>query len=88
MKEVTLIARFPEQQYCKNGIPLELFGSGEGSTLAVAMNRAFRSVLTNPLIRYKVPKYIHISVGIDGFHPIKYWVTRPSADAEAVKGTP
>jgi hypothetical protein len=74
MKEVRLTACFPEAQYRKKEGPmLEISGFGTGHNLAVAMNRAFRSILENPLIRHKSPKWIYISAGMDRMGPIRFW---------------
>lgn len=73
MKEVTILARFPEQRYERNGLPLEVTGTGQGSSLAVAMNRAMRAVLQSPEMRHKSPLHIYFSVGIDGEQPIPFW---------------
>jgi hypothetical protein len=73
MKEVTILARFPEQRYQRNDLPLEISGSAQGSSLAVAMNRAMRVVLQSPGMRRKSPLHIYLSVGIDGERPIPFW---------------
>ena len=73
MKEVTILARFPEQRYHRNGLPLEISGSAQGSSLAVAMNRAMRVFLQSPDMRHKSPLHIYLSVGIDGEPPIPFW---------------
>jgi hypothetical protein len=78
MKEVRLTAFFPESQYQRNGAALELSGFGTGSTLAIAMNRAFRSMLENPQMRYKVPKWIYVSVATEGMGPIRFWDILPA----------
>jgi hypothetical protein len=73
MKDVVVLARFPEQRYQRNGLPLEITGTGRGSSLAVAMSRAIRSILQSPEMRRKSPLHIYLSVGIDGEHPIPFW---------------
>ncbi len=73
MKEVTVIARFPEQRYEKSQQPLELVGSGQGSSLAVAINRAVRAILQSPEMRRKSPPHIYLAVGIDGQQPVAFW---------------
>ncbi len=55
MKELSILARFPEQRYHRNGLPLEISGSAQGSSLAIAMNRAMRVVLQSPEMRHKSP---------------------------------
>ena len=55
MEEVRIVARFPEQRYERNGLRLEITGTAKGSSLAVAMNRAMRSVLEGPEMRHKKP---------------------------------
>jgi hypothetical protein len=66
MKEVTILARFPEQRYQRNALPLKISGSAQVSSLAVAVNRAMRTVLQSPEMRHKSPLHIYLSVGIDG----------------------
>ena len=73
MKEVTILARFPEQRYQRNGRPLEIVGTGQGSSLDVAMNRAMRVILRSPDMRHKSPLHIFLSVAIDGEQPISFW---------------
>ena len=86
MKEVTVIARFPEQQYHKKGEPiLEIIGAGQGSSLAIAVNRAFRSVLENPAMRHKSPNYIYLSIGTSGMRPISFWHYAPDAETKSPK---
>ena len=83
MKDVTVIARFPEEQYSKKGEPmLEITGSGRGGSLVTAVTRAVRSVIESPVMRHKSPKYIYLSIGIDGFHPIEFWHFSPKQEAE------
>lgn len=67
------MARFPEERYERNGYPLEITGTGKGSSLAVAVNRAMRDMLQNPELRHKSPLHIYISVAIDGEQPIPFW---------------
>ena len=88
MKEVRITVRFPEQQYCRNGSLLELSGFGTGSSLAVAANRAFRSVLESPELRYKVPKWIYVSMATEGMGPIRFWdiLIAPTGSAPPKKG--
>jgi hypothetical protein len=73
MKEVTILARFPEVRYDRNRAPLEIAGRGQGSSLAVAMNRAMRVILQSPEMRHKSPLHIYLSVAIDGEQPIQFW---------------
>lgn len=73
MKDVVIVARFPEQRYDRHGLQLEVTGTGSGSSLAVAMNRAMRAVLQSPEMRHKSPLHIYLSVGIDGEQPIPFW---------------
>lgn len=73
MKEATVLARFPEQRYERNGLPLEISGTGQGSSLAVALNRAMRVILQSAEMRHKSPLHIYLSVGIDGEQPIAFW---------------
>jgi hypothetical protein len=82
MKEVRMIARFPESQY--GG--LETLGYGEGSNLAIAMNRAFRAILRDPRLRYKVPKWIYISAATEGMDATRFWdIIPPPEDPKAAK---
>jgi hypothetical protein len=73
MKDVAILARFPEERYERNGYPLEIMGRGTGSSLAVAINRAVREMLQSPEMRHKSPLHIYISVAIDGEQPIPFW---------------
>ena len=69
-KEVSVIAYFADGRYAKNGSILAIRGYGKGSSLSVAVNRAFREVLKNPQIRHRSPNHIYLSVGADGSEPI------------------
>ena len=73
MKEVTIPARFPEQRYLRNGQPIEIVGTSQGSALGVAMNRAVRVILQSPDMRRKSPLQIYLSVAIDGEQTIPFW---------------
>jgi hypothetical protein len=73
MKDVSILARFPEERYQRNGQPLEIMGRGTGSSLAVAISRAVRDMLQSPEMRHKSPLHIYISVAIDGEQPIQFW---------------
>ena len=44
--------------------------TAQGSSLSVAMNRAFRDVLNDPQIRHKCPDHIYLSAGTDGWEPL------------------
>lgn len=81
-KEVRIIAYFADQRYAKDGAILKVPGFGQGSSLSVAINRAFRDVLKSPEIRHKSPNHIYISVGADGSDPIDFSRRLP---AESVK---
>jgi hypothetical protein len=72
MKEVTIPARFPEQRYLRNGQPIEIVGTSQGSALGVAMNRAVRVILQSPDMRRKSPLQIYLSVAIDCEQPIQF----------------
>lgn len=86
MKDVMVIARFPEEQYNKKGEPmLEITGMGEGSSLAIAVNRAFRSVLQHPRMRHKSPSHIYLSIGIGGMYPIPFWHYARRQESETPK---
>jgi hypothetical protein len=85
MKEVRILARFPEQQYCRNGSMLELSGFGTGSTLAIATNRAFRSMLESPEMRYKVSKWIYVSMATEGMGPIRFWDIFPTPTQDSMR---
>ncbi len=54
MKEVLVMACFPEQRY-REGRALEMVRSGYGSYLAVAINRAVRAIFPSPEMRRKSP---------------------------------
>jgi hypothetical protein len=69
-KEVRIIAYFSDERYAKNGSMLTIRGYGRGSSLSVAINRAFRDVLKDPQIHHKSPNHIYVSVGADGSEPI------------------
>ena len=73
LKEVTVIARFLEQRYERSRQPLELVRSGQGSSLAVAINRAVRAILQSPQMRRKSPLHMYLTVGIDGQQPVPFW---------------
>jgi hypothetical protein len=73
MKDVVILARFPEERYQRNGMPLEITGTGQGSSLSVAMNRAMRTILQSPGMRHKSPLHIYLSAAIDGEQPIPFW---------------
>ena len=72
-KEASIIVYFPEERYSKHGPTLRIQGHGTGSTLSVALNRAFKNVLKDPQIFHKSPLFIYITVGMDGFEPIDIW---------------
>jgi hypothetical protein len=55
MRDVKSIARFPEPQYWNGNFALEIEGFGHGSSLAIATNRAFREIMSDPRMRYKCP---------------------------------
>ena len=73
MRDVKLIARFPEPQYWRGDLALEIEGFGHGSSLAVATNRAFREIMSDHRMRYKCPKLIYLTLGADGLPPIPFW---------------
>jgi hypothetical protein len=69
-KEVRIIAYFADIRYATNGSMLQVKGSGGGSSLSVALNRAVRDALRDPQIRHKSPNHIYLSIGADGSDPI------------------
>ncbi|MCI0623832.1 MAG: hypothetical protein L0387_19605 [Acidobacteria bacterium] len=74
MREAHVLLRFPEQQYLRDGMFVDLAGAGRGSNMVVAINRAIRNALrSSTRMRYKVPKQIYISVGLDDLAPIPFW---------------
>ena len=77
MRDVKLTARFPESQYWKGDLALEIDGFGQGSSLAIATNRAFRYIMSDPRMRYKCPKLIYLTLGADGMRPIPFWHLLP-----------
>lgn len=87
MREAHVLLRFPEQQYLRNGAFVDLAGAGRGSTMVVAINRAIRNAFrSSTRMRYKVPKQIYISVGLDDLAPIPFWHLNLQKEAE--KGRP
>lgn len=83
MREARVLLRFPEQQYVRDGMFLDLAGVGRGSTMVVAINRAIRNAFrSSTLMRYKVPKLIYISVGLDELEPIAFWHSDRQIEAE------
>jgi len=72
-KEVNIIACFADQRYERDGRMLEISAYGRGTSLAIAVNRAFRNVLQDPQIKHKSPNYIYISIGADGSYPVEFW---------------
>jgi hypothetical protein len=68
--EVAIIVYFADERYAQHGSMLTIRGYGKGSSLSVAINRAFRDVLKNPQAFHKSPNHIYLSVGADGSEPI------------------
>ena len=73
MRDVKSIARFPEPQYWNGNFALEIEGFGHGSSLAIATNRAFREIMSDPRMRYKCPKLIYLTLGADCLAPVPFW---------------
>ena len=72
--EARVIAYFPEtQKYAKTGPMLRIQGYGEGSSLSVAVYRAFKEVMKDPQMRHKSPNYIYLSVGAYGLEPLDFF---------------
>lgn len=88
MREAQVLLRFPEQQYIRDGMFMDLAGAGRGSTMAVAISRAIRNALrSSTRVRYKVPKQIYISVGLDELAPIPFWYFDQQTEAQTTSLT-
>ena len=83
MREAHVLLRFPEQQYVREGMFMELAGVGRGLSMVIAINRAIRNAFRSSThMRYKVPKQIYISVGLDELQPIPFWHSDLQVEAE------